>query len=376
VVTTHATIEGPMTVPGPERRREALRPSLEATAADVLLVTESKNVRYLTGFTGTNGQLLLTTDPARDRLLTDERYTARAGREAPGLEVVVTRDPVEAGLDAVTDAGGERLAVEADAVTWAVAERWRTRAAEVGVELVATTGLVGTSRLVKDATEIAALDEACRITVVALEELFADRVRVGGSERELATWLERRFVDLGADGVAFPSIVASGPNAAVPHHEPGTRTLAAGDVLTVDCGALVAGYHADVTRTVALGHLDDRLTDVHGLVERAQAAGRAAAVAGATTGDVDAATRAPIEAAGFGEAFVHGTGHGVGLDIHEEPFVSPDGDTILRPGMAITVEPGVYLDGVGGVRIEDTVVVTADGEPRVLTESPRELRLL
>ncbi|MEX0834520.1 MAG: M24 family metallopeptidase, partial [Nitriliruptor sp.] len=267
------------------------------------------------------------------------------------------------------------LAVEADHLTWDAAERLRILAAEHDTEVVATTGLVAALRAVKDDHEVDLLARACAITTSALEELCAVRVTAGATERELAVWLERRFLDLGADGVAFPSIVAGGPNGAVPHHAPTDRPLVPGDLLTVDCGALVGGYHADCTRTVAVGVPRGELVEVHAVVARAQEAGRAAAVAGATSGDVDLAARTVIEDAGYGAAFVHGTGHGVGLEVHEAPAVARGATATLSPGTALTVEPGVYLPGTGGVRIEDTIVVTADGAPRVLTDTSRSLRL-
>lgn len=357
-------------------RRARLRPALEAVAADLLLVTAAPNVAYLTGFTGSNGQLLLGSDPSDDRLVTDERYTGRAASEAPELTVVVSRDPGGAAVDALGAAAGDRrLGVEAADLSWAAAERLRARAAERGIEVVATTDLVETLRAAKDDHEVELLTAACRLTTEALAELFAERVSVGVTERELAVWLERRFVDLGADGVAFPTIVASGPNGAVPHHAPTDRTLREGDLVTVDCGALVGGYHADCTRTVAVGEASGELLEVHAVVEAAQAAGRAAATAGARAGDVDAAARAVIEAAGYGAAFVHGTGHGVGLEVHEAPAVAQGSAATLVAGTALTVEPGVYLPGTGGVRIEDTIVVTADGAPRVLTDIPRSSRV-
>lgn len=352
-------------------RRDHLRGLLVAEDLDGVLLTAAPDVRYLTGFSGSNGQLVLGPDRAADRLVTDARYTARAAQEAPDLEVALDRDPL-----APARALGRRIGVDADTVTWTTARRWRSELDEDGGALVALRAPVSALRAVKDAVEIASLAEACAITVTALEELFAERVHVGATERDLATWLERRFVDLGAEDVAFPSIVASGPNAAVPHHAPSARALVAGDLLTVDCGARVDGYHADCTRTVAVGHLDDQLASVHVLVQRAQAAGRAAATAGAITGAVDAAARRVIAEAGYGDRFVHGTGHGVGLEIHERPAVAAGASATLRPGTALTVEPGVYLPGVGGVRIEDTVVVTADGPPRVLTDTARELRVL
>jgi Xaa-Pro aminopeptidase len=356
-------------------RRDALRRLLVDADVGALLATDPVSVRYLSGFHGSNGQVVVTADRGGDRLITDERYAQRAAAEAPDLEVVLTRDPVEVGIE-VAAAAGERLGLEADHLTWAEGEGTRRRARARDVRVAATTGLVASLRVVKDTAEIARLALACALTERALEWLVAEVVAPGATERELATALERRFVDTGADGVAFDSIVASGPNAAIPHHSPGDRPLAPGDLLTIDCGALVDGYHADHTRTYALGHLDDELVEVHRLVVRAQEAGRTAVRAGALAGDVDAAARAVVEAAGRGEAFLHGTGHGVGLEIHEAPAVGVGGAATLRAGTTLTVEPGVYLPGRGGVRIEDTLLVTADGPARPLTDTPRDLRVL
>jgi Xaa-Pro aminopeptidase len=357
-------------------RRDRLRGQLADEGVDLLLVTSPANVGYLTGFTGTNGQVLVTGRASDDRLVTDARYEERAALEAPGITTVLARDWDRIALSA---AAGGRLGVEAHHLTWAAADGLRTRADEgggEGVGLVATNGLVETLRVTKDDAELARLSRACELTVEALAWLVDEVVAVGRTERELATALERRFVDLGADGVAFPSIVASGPNAAIPHHHPSDRRLTVGDLLTVDCGAIVDGYHADHTRTFAIGAPGDELTAVHRLVQEAQAAGRRAATAGSTGGEVDAAAREVIDAAGYGSRFVHGTGHGVGLAVHEAPTVARGARATLRPRTALTVEPGVYLPGLGGVRIEDTIVVATDGPPTTLTNAPRDLRLL
>jgi len=364
------------TLPVPDfaGRRDRLRAGLADAGVEALLLTAPASVRWTSGFSGSNGQVLLTASAERDRLITDERYEERAAVEAPGVTVVLTRDPLGIALASCGD--GDRLGAEAAHLSWAEAADWSQRADDVGIEVRPTHGQVERLREVKDAAELARLARACQVTVDALAWLFDEVATVGRTERELATLLERRFVDLGADAVAFPSIVASGPNAAVPHHAPTDRPLRPGDLLTVDCGALVDGYHADCTRTVAIGHLDDHLAAVYAEVEAAQAAGRAAAVAGARAGDVDAACRDHLEARGYGDRFVHGTGHGVGLDIHEAPAVAKGSPATLAAATALTVEPGVYLPGVGGVRIEDTIVVTADGPPNILTTAPRALRVL
>lgn len=355
-------------------RRERVRGELASRGGSHLLVTDQRNVRYLTGFTGSNGQALIGPEPAADRLITDARYDERAAREAPGLERVLDRDPVGAVLPLLP--AGACLLVEDHDLSWEAGRDLLERADGSGVEVEGAGRLVEALRLIKDEAEIDRIAEACRLTQEGLEWLFTEVVAPGLMERELAVRLERRFIDAGADGIAFPSIVASGPNAAIPHHEPTDRQLRPGDLLTIDCGAMIDGYHADHTRTVAIGHLDERLRRIHATVVAAQAAGVAAIRSGAMSGEVDAAARAVIEEAGFGEAFVHGTGHGVGLAIHEAPAVARGTTATLRPGIVLTVEPGIYLSGLGGVRIEDTLVVTADGTARALTDTPRELRIL
>ena len=273
--------------------------------------------------------------------------------------------------------------LEAAAVSWQRARRLRE--ALPGVQVVPTAGQVEALREVKDAGEVAALRRACAVGDEAFAAL-CERLVKGMSERDAAVTLERAMVDLGAEAVAFSTIVASGPNGARPHHRPGGRVLAAGDLITCDFGATVDGYHSDMTRTVALGRCPPVLAAVYELVRGAQQAGLEAVVAGAQTDAVDAACRTVIADAGHAERFVHGTGHGVGLEVHEAPFLRPGpgsappavtaGTSVtLRAGMTVTVEPGVYLPGLGGVRIEDCVLVTPDGAD-VLTRTPKDLRVL
>jgi Xaa-Pro dipeptidase len=360
-------------------RRERLRASRPDGWTGLLLVTEPRNIRYLTGFTGSNGQLLLGPDEVSTCLVTDERYDGRAATETSDLDRVLDRDPVGVALARLGEgAGGQpRLLVEADHLTWAAAQVLERRAGEAGVTVEPTEDLVAPLRLLKDDAEVARLAAACTITTEALAWVLDEVVAPGVTERAVATALERRFVDLGADGVAFPSIVAAGPNGAIPHHEPTERPIGRGELLSVDCGALVDGYHADHTRTVAIGPPSDPvLVRIHEVVQAAQAAGRDAVRPGAISADVDAAARSVIVEAGYGDRFVHGTGHGVGLDIHEAPAVAQGSAATLQPGIVLTVEPGIYLPGRGGVRIEDTVVVTAEPPARVLTDTPRELRIL
>jgi Xaa-Pro aminopeptidase len=244
----------------------------------------------------------------------------------------------------------------------------------LGGALVAVDGLVEAVRTVKDEDEIAALRRACAITDEAFS-LVIRRISPGVTEREIARWLDFRMMELGAEKPAFDTIVASGPNGAIPHHSPSTREVERGDLVTMDFGALIDGYHADMTRTVAVGEPAAWQRHIYELVWQAQRAGRHAVRPGALAHDVDAAARDVIADGGHADHFEHGLGHGVGLEIHELPFLGPDRTGRLEDRVPITVEPGVYLPGEGGVRIEDTLVTRADG-PELLTLTTKELLVI
>jgi Xaa-Pro aminopeptidase len=350
-------------------RRDRLRARLASAGLDALLVTHLANVFYLTGFTGSAGRLLVTADGARDVFATDGRYRAQAASEAGDLPCVVTR-----GDDWLPGALGDRtaLGLESSTVSWDGARNVAALLDRVDVR--PAPGHVEALRVVKDATEIATLARACALG----DEAFADLltwIGPGSSERAVARRLERTLVDLGADERAFPSIVAAGENGARPHHRPTERLLAPGDLVKLDFGARVDGYHSDMTRMVALGEVGGDLVEVFAVVRSAQQAGLDAVRAGASGGHVDAACRSVIVEAGYGDGFVHGTGHGVGLEIHEDPRIAAGAAVTLAEGAVVTVEPGVYLPGRGGVRIEDTVVVTEHGRT-VLTTTPKDLAVV
>ncbi|MBW3659042.1 MAG: aminopeptidase P family protein [Actinobacteria bacterium] len=352
-------------------RLERLRHALDEEEVPAAVLTSAPSVRWLTGFSGTNGQALVLPDTLF--LITDERYEERARAEAPDAELVLDRDWQQVVVDRCRDVGLDEVGFESDGLTHAAGEDLAEALDDAGIDALALRDVVQELRQVKDAAELGLLAAACAITDQSFEALLPHAVP-GRTERELARILLRSMEDLGAEGAAFPPIVAGGPNSAVPHHAPTDRPLARGDLLKLDFGARVAGYHADMTRTVSLGDPgDDELVRIYGIVRAAQQAGVDAAKPDTRAGDVDAACRDLIEHAGYGERFVHGTGHGVGLEIHEAPWVSAGATGRLAAGTVITVEPGVYLPGRGGVRIEDTVAVTADGSPRCLTTSPREL---
>ncbi len=355
---------------GPRRQRVLDELGALDEMARALLVSNATDVRWLTGFTGSAGLVLLTADELV--LMTDGRYGERAAEEADrvGAEIrlVVGRpdDQRAAVVDAV--ATHSRLALQAEHVTWAQQRRWLETLD--GVELVATEGVVARPRMVKDAAEVARMRAAAAVADRALAEVV-DRLGEGVTEVELARTFEAAVLRLGGDGLAFDTIVASGPNAARPHHEPGPRAVAAGDLVIVDCGATVDGYRSDMTRTFAVGHLDDAGAAMVDAVRGAQAAGVAAVRPGLAGADLDAVCRDHLDGLGLADEYLHGTGHGVGLDIHEGPWATSGSTDVLAEGMVVTVEPGVYRSGIGGVRIEDTVLVTAGGA-EALTGAPKQ----
>ncbi len=355
-------------------RLDELRPLLPGAGVDALWVSERANVRYLTGFSGSAGSLLVTSAGAL--LVTDGRYRTQAAEEldrsgASDVEVSVGggAEQRQALERAVGASELSRLGLEAESVSWAAMRRME--ATLDGVELVATSGLVEGLRQVKDDQELERMAYAAALADAALAEV-RPLVRQGSSEREVSFALDTAMRRLGAEDRAFETIVASGPNAAKPHARPTDRLFQAGDAVIVDFGALFDGYRSDMTRTFFVGEVPSGVMGrVLEVVSRAQAAGVGAVRAGVAAGEVDRVCRESITEAGFGEMFEHGTGHGVGLDVHEAPAVGRSSTAILGAGAVITVEPGVYLAGVGGVRVEDTVVVT-DGGCRPLTCFPKD----
>jgi Xaa-Pro aminopeptidase len=348
--------------------------------ADAVLITSAPNVRYLTGLASSNAALLLPAEGG-GLLATDSRYALAAQRDCPDLELTVERFTERALGGALARRGMRRVAFEAHEMT---VERHGTLAASAeGVILVPFGRGIEDLRMVKDAGEIGLLASACRISSQALADVLP-RIRPGLTERALAAALDHRMAELGAERASFDTIVASGPNGAIPHHAPSGRPLRRGDLITMDFGACYAGYHADMTRTVALGEPAGWQRDIYELVAAAQEAGCAAARPGAVLRDVDAAARDLISAAGHGQHFQHGLGHGVGLEVHEAPLIGYGSTGKLEDGVLVTVEPGVYLPGQGGARIEDVLIVgagPADGghqapAAQILTTTTRELLAL
>jgi Xaa-Pro aminopeptidase len=349
-------------------RRNQLTERCAELDVDALLVTKLANVRYLTGFTGSSATALLS--PSESVFFTDGRYGEQSRHEVPDITRVASMEDLAGAIHAhVRRLGIGRLGFERHAVTVAQRERWQ----EVfdGIELSGVGEEVERLRWAKDPEEIALLRSAQDATDGAFEDIL-DVLVVGITERQTAAQLELAMARHGADALSFEPIVAFGEHAAEPHHRPCHRALAEGDVIKMDFGALVGGYHADMTRTVAFGEPVSELRKVHDVVAAAQQAGIDALRPGVVAGDVDRAARSVIDDAGYGDRFTHGLGHGVGLEIHEGPSLRRDGEDVLPVGAVVTVEPGIYLPGMGGVRIEDAVEVTDDGSS-VLGVSTREL---
>jgi Xaa-Pro aminopeptidase len=342
--------------------------------SDSLLVTGPTNVRYLTGLSSSNAAVLVEPGGAAT-VYTDFRYAEQA-RAVDGIELVeVARDLIGS---LGTLLAGRRVAFEAPHVSYDTYKRL----CRAGVELTATGSQVGDIaqghvedlRRIKEPGEVEAMRRASAISDQICAELAHQRF-TGRTERELAWWIESAFHDAGASALAFSSIVAAGANGASPHAMPGDRPIESGTLVTIDIGCVVDGYCSDCTRTFATGELPPHLAEAYQLCLHAQLDGLAAVRAGAHGRDVDAASRVVIEEAGLGERYGHGLGHGVGLDVHEAPVLRPETVDVLVAGNVVSVEPGIYLPGRGGVRIEDLVLVTADGAER-LTRFEKELMIV
>lgn len=351
-------------------RRERLVADLLELQVDAMLITRMPNVRYLTGFTGSSAQLVITETEAA--FLTDSRYEEQARREVPDLRrITYYPEFVPMFGEVCGDLGVHRVGFEAAGVTY----RMYQKLADAGtVELVPVGEVVERLRWVKDAEELLLIERAQQLADEAYERVTA-KLAPGMTEKEVALELEHAMREGGADGIAFDSIVAFGENAAEPHHNPSDRALGTGDLVKLDFGCVAEGYHSDMTRTVAFGELDPRLREVYDVVLRAYRAGVEAVRPGVTGGTADMAAREVIREGGYGDRFGHSLGHGVGLEVHEGPGLRRASTDVIPGGSVVTVEPGVYLPGFGGVRIEDMVVVETDGA-RPLPRSPRELVVL
>lgn len=353
-------------------RRLRLRDALRSTGADALMLSNVTNLRWLTGFTGSHGFALVTPNIAW--LAVDGRYALQAAQQCPGLPIrPLSSSAGENIMELIAEAGCARLGVEADALTVAAMEDLTAKAGE-GLELTPLRDVVRKLRMIKDDAELELLRRACAVA----DEVFTFMcgvLRPGFSERDAMLEIEWRIRKHHGADVAFPTIVVSGVRTAMPHGQPSERKLAPGDFVTLDFGARIEGYCSDITRTVVLGEPSGEQKSIYEVVRKAQARAVAAVRAGVAARTVDGEARSVIADAGHGERFTHGLGHSLGLDVHDGPGLSPRSDFDLACGMVMTVEPGVYVDGWGGVRIEDDVVVTADG-CAVLTSAPRDLTVL
>lgn len=351
-------------------RRDKLRSLVQAADADALLVTNELNVTYLTGFTGDSSYLLLTRD--REWILSDARYEEDLQAECPDVAAEIRRPPTKMGEwveRLVSSVKPRKLAIEADSLSLTQFDQFVSSLGQV--EFVKTSGLVEQLREIKDQDEIAETRHAVRLAERAFEVVRAG-LRPDQTEREIAYQLEHQIRLLGGKGCAFPPIVAVGPQAALPHARPGVRRIEESPFVLIDWGAVSRLYRSDLTRVLATAKISPKLETIYGVVLRAQQAAIDAIRPEVALETVDAAARGVIEAAGYGPQFNHGLGHGIGLQIHEAPRLGQNEKRVLKPGMIVTVEPGIYIPQWGGVRIEDDVLVTESGR-EVLSNTPKEL---
>lgn len=343
---------------------------LDEFGLDALMFTGLPNIRYLAGFTGSDGVVVVARDGGW--FLTDSRYTTQAGQEAPHCRIREYRAKTEGLALLFAEASLVRVGIEAEQTS--VAFHRALTAAASGVELVPLETELNGLRLVKEPGELEILTECAAIASAAFEEILP-LVRPGAVEQDLALALEMAMRRRGADDRSFDFIVASGERGALPHGRASEKALAAGELVTFDFGARYRGYCSDETVTVAVGSVDDRQTEIYHVVKEAHDRAMAAVRPGIPCRDLDRIARGFIEEKGFGQYFGHGLGHGVGLEVHEKPVVSFRNEQVVEEGMVFTIEPGIYIPGFGGVRIEDTVVVTGDG-CRLLTRVAKDLRIV
>ena len=355
---------------GKMKRTDKLLSSLPQDTA--VLVHNPSNIFYLSGYTG-EGLLLVAS--GIHAVITDFRYVEAAQRQCPGFSVHTIRSGVshvDVAYELLNSAGYRTLAVEDNVIT--VRDMRKMESAMPGVRFVPLDFQPEKLREVKDEDELSRIERACDITCQAFEYICGF-IAPGRTEREVQLALDYKMLQLGSQGLAFSTIVASGENGSLPHAVPGDREIREGDMVTIDFGARVDGYDADMTRTVAVGQPGERMRRIYDIVLNAQETAQASVAPGVRCSHVDAVARDIITEAGYGECFGHSTGHGVGIDIHEEPRVSSRSDQVLVPGNIVTVEPGIYVPGLGGVRIENTCVVTDTGV-RALCSASKELRIL
>ncbi len=353
-----------------EKRLEKLRKLLSEKQVDGMLITNASNRRYISGFTGTAGYILVTQENAI--FITDFRYIEQAKKQAPHFEIVQHQGPI---LDTVKEQlekiGVKTLGFEQDEVTYALYKNFEKT---FDTKLVPLSRFVESLRIVKDEVEIKSIKQAVHIADQAFTYIL-DIIKPGIRENEVALKLEYKMRELGAEGTSFDTIIASGYRSALPHGIASDKVIEAGELVTIDFGCIYEGYVSDMTRTVMVGKPNEKQREIYQIVLEAQLNGVKHVKAGMTGKEADALTRDIITRYGYGEYFGHGTGHGIGLDIHEEPRLSLLSEVVLQPGMMVTVEPGIYLPNFGGVRIEDDVIITETGR-EILNQSPKELIII
>jgi Xaa-Pro aminopeptidase len=348
---------------------------MESQGVEALFVSSPENRRWLSGFAGSAGFLVITRDAAV--LATDFRYVEQAGQQAPDYRVVRISGASDWAPGLFQELGVSRVGFESADLTYASYQGFTEALAKApsdGVSFVPTTGVVEPLRMVKDAEEVALIERAVELADRAFEAV-APTIEVGETEVSVAWRLDRMMREEGAEAVSFETIVAAGPNAAKPHHRPSERPIQAGEPVVIDMGARYQGYCSDMTRTICLGEADETFRVVYDTVLGAQLTALATVNPGLTSGEVDAVAREIIEQAGYGDKFGHSLGHGIGLAVHEHPRVGPRGQDPMENGTVFTIEPGIYIPGWGGVRIEDTVIMEG-GAVRTLNrahkrENPR-----
>ncbi|MFF2527539.1 M24 family metallopeptidase [Brevibacillus sp. NPDC058079] len=353
-----------------KQRLHKLREALTQVGAEAFITEKTENRFYLSGFTGSTGWVIVTETEAF--LVTDFRYVEQAQEQAPDFTVVNNeRKAVEAMAKLLQEKGIKRLAFESS-VSFSTYQEWNK--GFDGVELVSTSGLLEKIRMFKDESEMVIIREAVRIAEAAFTHIQG-YIKPGVRESDVALELEFFMRKQGATGSAFDMIVASGVRGALPHGRASEKVIQAGEMVTLDFGAAYQGYNSDITRTLSVGEPDPKMREIYEIVLRAQLAGLEALKPGVSAKDADAATRDIITAAGYGDAYGHSAGHGLGLEVHELPGLSTVSTFVLEPGMLVTMEPGIYVTGLGGVRIEDDVWITADGHEN-LNKSTKELLIL
>ncbi|MBW7473568.1 Xaa-Pro peptidase family protein [Paenibacillus oenotherae] len=352
-------------------RVDGVTKKLDGHGLDAILITNSFNRRYVSGFTGSAGALLLTSSD--QWLITDFRYMSQAPQQAAGFTVVEhTASIIATVAELAASAGVQRLGFEQDHVVFSEYRAWQEALGDI--ELVPVSGVVEGLRMIKEECELAVMRDAAALADDTYRHILGF-IKPGISEREVALEMEMYMRGKGATSTSFETIVASGERSALPHGVASDRIIGSNEFVKLDFGAYYGGYCSDLTRTIVVGSPTDRHREIYAIVLEAQLAALAAIAPGMTGREADAIARDVIAKYGYGDCFGHGTGHGLGMEIHEAPRLSKTGDTILEPGMTVTVEPGIYIPGFGGVRIEDDIVITKSGNS-LLTSSPKELHIL